>query len=380
MSQRQVKTMVVDIFAEAGITLDGTRPFDLQVKNDGFYGRFLTDGTLGLGESYMDGWWECDDIAQMIAYFSRAGLSRKFAGNARFLLNRFRAQFGNEGTKANAADGIRRHYDIGDDLYRAMLDERMVYTCAFWNDATTLAEAQVNKMELVCRKLDLKPGMKVLDIGCGWGSFAKYAVEKYGVEVVGVTNSVAQANLARELCAGLPIEIRLQDYRDITGSFDRVLSIGMFEHVCYKNHRTYMETVHRVLKDDGLTLVHTMGRKKSVVRGNDQWITTYIFPNTQVPSPAQIGEAIDDLFVLEDWENLSINYEKTLLAWNDNFEANWPQLSSSYDERFRRMWRYYLLLCAGWYRSRALQLFQVVLSKDGLLGGYRWQQERTRLN
>jgi len=378
MTQRTFKTVVGQLLSEAGITLNGSQPFDIQVKDERFFGRFLSDGTLGLGESYMDGWWESAELEEMMARFARAGLSRKFSSSARFVMNALRARILNEGNCKNAAQGVERHYDIGNDLYEAMLDSTMTYTCAFWPGATDLAGAQRGKLELVCRKLMLAPGQTVLDIGCGWGGFAAYAARNYGVSVVGITNSREQAKAAQTRCADLPVEIRLQDYREINGTFDRVLSIGMFEHVCYKNHRTYMETVHRCLKPDGLSLLHTMGRKKTVARGNDQWITRYIFPNTQVPSALQIGEAIDDLFVVEDWENLSTNYEKTLLAWHRNFEENWPQLSAKYSERFHRMWRYYLLVFAGWYRARALQLWQVVLSKEGIVGGYPWAQNRTR--
>lgn len=370
--ERQVR----EIFTAAGIRLDGSEPAALTIKNDRFYARFLRDGTLGLGESYMEGWWECQDIPAMMAKFAQAGISKKFKRNPKFIANRIKAKLSNQGSKNNALFGIRSHYDIGNDLFTAMLDPRMVYTCAYWNESSTLAQAQEDKMELICRKLELKPGMTVLDIGCGWGSFLKYAAEKYGISGVGVSNSVEQLALARELCKGLPIEFREQDYREIEGQFDRVLSIGMFEHVCYKNHRTYMELVDAVLKPGGLSLLHTMGRTKSMVRGNDQWITKYIFPNTQVPSVAQIGEAIDGLFVMEDWENLSTDYERTLLAWCENFIKNYPSLAASYDERFYRMWTYYLYICAGWYRARALQLWQVVLSKGGSPGGYSWQKQR----
>jgi cyclopropane-fatty-acyl-phospholipid synthase len=365
-----------EIFAAAGISLKGDSPTALKVHNPDFFVRFLRDGTLGLGESYMDGWWDCDDIPAMMARFSSAGISQKFRRNPKFLVNRLRARLSNQGSKANALFGIQSHYDIGNDLFQAMLDPRMVYTCAYWNESSTLAQAQEDKLELICRKLQLEPGMTVLDIGCGWGSFLKYAAEKYGIQGVGVSNSVEQIELAKELCLGLPIEFRLQDYREVQGSFDRVLSVGMFEHVCYKNHRAYMETVHRVLKPGGLSLLHTMGRTKSLVRGNDQWITRYIFPNTQVPSVQQIGRAIDGIFVMEDWENLSTDYERTLLAWQENFSRNWPQLEAKYGKRFYRMWNYYLWICAGWYRSRALQLWQVVLSKGGEPSGYRWQKNR----
>jgi cyclopropane-fatty-acyl-phospholipid synthase len=371
--------LVRGMLSEANIPLGGKEPYAMQVRDPKVFHRIVRDGTLGLGETYMEGAWDTDDLVGFMARFSSARLSEKFRRSPSFLWNRLRARLANEGDQKNALAGVRRHYDIGNDLFQAMLDPRMVYTCAYWNEATTLAEAQEAKLELLCRKLDLRPGMRVLDIGCGWGSFLKYAAEKYGIQGVGVSNSREQIGLARELCRGLPIEFREQDYRDVSGSFDRVLSVGMFEHVCYKNHRTYMEVVHRCLVDGGISVLHTMGRTKSMWRGNDQWITKYIFPNTQVPSVAQVGQAIDGLFVMEDWENLSTDYERTLLAWHDNFARNWPGLRDKYGDTFYRMWTYYLKICAGWYRSRRLQLWQVVLAKGGVPGGYHWQKQRKPL-
>jgi cyclopropane-fatty-acyl-phospholipid synthase len=253
-----------------------------------------------------------------------------------------------------------------------MLDKRMVYTCGYWKDAKTLDEAQEAKLDLTCKKLNLKPGMKVLDIGCGWGSFAKYAAEKYKVKVVGITVSKEQAVLAKALCKGLPIEIRLQDYRDLNEKFDRIVSLGMFEHVGYKNYKTYMKVVHRCLKDDGLFLLHTIGGNKSV-KSTDPWIDKYIFPNSMLPSIKQMGDAIEDYFVMEDWHNFSADYDKTLMAWYNNFENSWNKLKDDYDERFHRMWRYYLLACAGTFRARKSQLWQIVLSKDGIKEGYRFR-------
>ncbi len=376
---RNYKKVCEELFAECNVKINGAAASDIIVHDERIFAAIIRNGTLGLGESYMQGWWDCDDIPEMMAKFSKAKISQKFRKNPYFIFNRIRALVLNEGDTENAAFGVRTHYDIGNDLYRSMLDSRLTYTCGYWNNARTLEEAQRDKLELICRKLELRPGMKVLDIGCGWGSFMKYAAENYGVSCVGVSNSVEQVKYGKELCQNLPIEFRLQDYREAEGQFDRVLSVGMFEHVCYKNHRTYMEVVHRCLKDDGLSLLHTMGRTKSMVRGNDQWITKYIFPNTQVPSVAQVGESIDGLFVMEDWENLSTDYEKTLLAWYRNFDENWDALRDSYGDQFYRMWKYYLLICAGWYRSRVLQLWQVVLTKDGVPGGYQWQKSRKGL-
>jgi cyclopropane-fatty-acyl-phospholipid synthase len=252
-----------------------------------------------------------------------------------------------------------------------MLDERMTYTCGYWSGgAQTLAQAQEAKLDMICRKLQLQPGMRLLDIGCGWGSLMGFAAEHYGVQCVGVTISQEQTAWAQERYRGLPLEFRLQDYREVDEPFDRIASVGMFEHVGRKNHRTFMEVAHRCLADDGLFLLHTIG--KNTREGTpDAWIDKYIFPNGDLPSIGQMGDAFDALFVVEDLHSFGPDYDKTLMAWYANFEAAWTRFSEELGERFHRMWRYYLLSCAGAFRARDIQLWQWVLTKDGLRGGYR---------
>jgi cyclopropane-fatty-acyl-phospholipid synthase len=251
-----------------------------------------------------------------------------------------------------------------------MLDRRLVYSCAYWKDADNLDDAQEAKLDLICKKLGLRKGDRVLDIGCGWGSFARFAAEKYGVRVVGITVSSEQAALGREMCEGLPVEIRLQDYREIDEKFDHVVSVGMFEHVGYKNYRIYMEVVRRCLRDEGLFLLHTIGNNISCI-ATDPWFDKYIFPNSVVPSVKQISSAMEGLFILEDLHNFGSYYDATLTAWFANFDRNWHSLTDRYDQRFYRMWKYYLLSCAGSFRSRCLQVWQMVLSKEGVPGGYQ---------
>jgi cyclopropane-fatty-acyl-phospholipid synthase len=245
-----------------------------------------------------------------------------------------------------------------------MLDKRMLYTCGYWAAVDNLDAAQEAKLDLVCRKINLEPGMTVLDLGCGFGSFAKYAAEKFGVQVKGVTVSKEQVQLGAELCQGLPVEIRLEDYREVTGKYDRVISIGIMEHVGYKNYRTYMEKANQCLKDDGIAFIHTIGNNISSTTSN-AWITKYIFPNSMLPSIAQIARAMEGLFVMEDWHNFGQHYDKTVMAWHANFEAAWPELKDKYGERFYRMFRYYLLSCAGAFRARNIQLWQIVMTKPG---------------
>jgi len=212
--------------------------------------------------------------------------------------------------------------------------------------------------------------MKILDIGCGWGSFAKYAAEKYKVKVVGITVSKEQVELGKRLSEGLPVEIRLQDYRNLNDKFDHIVSMGMIEHVGPKNYKTYMKVVHRSLKDKGLFLLHTIGKNK-LKDPIDPWMNKYIFPNGVLPSINQIASSTENLFVMEDWHNFSADYDKTLMEWYKNFEKNWNKIESNYDKRFHRMWKYYLLSCAGLFRARKAQLWQIILSKKGILGGYK---------
>ncbi len=363
------KKIANNLLQKADIHINGDRPWDMIVHNEDLYKRVLTQGSLGLGESYMDGWWDCRELDQFFFKLLRTDLSSEIYSDWSSMLHLLKAKLFNLQSKSRAFEVGKRHYDLGNDLFEAMLDKRMVYSCAYWKNASTLDEAQENKLDLICKKLQLAPGMKVLDIGCGWGGLARYMAEKYGVNVVGITISQEQADHARTSCEHLNITFRIQDYRDLNEQFDRIVSVGMFEHVGAKNYKTFMQTVHRCLKDDGLFLLHTIG-SNVITRVGDPWITTYIFPNGQLPSPSQIAQTSENLFVMEDWHNFGADYDKTLMAWFKNFDSHWKTLQSKYDERFYRMWKYYLLSCAGLFRARQAQLWQIVFSKKGLLGGY----------
>jgi cyclopropane-fatty-acyl-phospholipid synthase len=371
------KEVIQSLLSEAQITLNGSGEADVQVKNSEFYNRVLREGLLGLGESYMNGWWEANKPDVFFYRAISAELDEKVK-SWKIFSQILKARLFNPGKKSKAFEVGEKHYDIGNALFQKMLDKRMVYSCGYWKDAKTLDEAQEAKLDLICRKLSLDPGMKVLDVGCGWGSFCKYAAEKYEVDVVGITVSKEQAELARESCKGLKVEIKLQDYRELNAEailgagnlFDRVVSVGMFEHVGYKNYRVFMKTIHRLLKEDGQFLLHTIGGNKSEIT-IDPWTNKYIFPNSMIPSIKQIGASIESLFVMEDWHNFGEYYDKTLMAWFDNFNNSWDELKSDYDDRFYRMWKYYLLSCAASFRARKNQLWQIVLSKNGIPNGYQ---------
>lgn len=365
------KEITYSLLAQAGVEPNGPHPWDIQIHDERFYRRVLRDSTLGLGESYMDGWWDCPHVDQFITKLLDARLQQKLARNYRLLWDIFIHRLINFQTKHRSKEVAVKHYDLGNELYQSMLDSNMCYSCGYWKRAATLEEAQLDKMELICQKLMLQPGMKLLDIGCGWGGLAKYAAERYGVEVVGITLSQEQKKLADERCRGLPIKILLQDYRDLPPQqFDRIVSVGMFEHVGYKNYRQFMQITANHLKDEGIFLLHTIGSNSTAIRG-DYWISKYIFPNGMLPSIQQIGRCTEDLFIMEDWHNIGADYDKTLMAWHENFNRNWPKLQHMYDQRFYRMWNYYLLACAATFRARATQLWQIVLTKYGLKGGFR---------
>ena len=357
-----MKQIVQDLIDHADIRINGKRPWDIQVNNQDLYPRVLAGGSLALGESYMDGWWECQAIDQLFDRFLKARLDTKIRVPRRLMWNAIKARIINQQRKSKAYVIGERHYDIGNDLFKNMLDKRMNYSCGYWKNTKTLDEAQEEKLDLIYRKLKLKPGMTVLDIGCGWGSLERFAAEKYHVKVVGITVSKEQVRLARKLCKGLDVEIRLQDYRDLKEKFDCVVSVGMFEHVGYKNYRKFIKVVDHCLKDGGLFLLHTIGGNKSVT-SNDPWIDKYIFPNSMLPSANQITQAYEDIFNLEDWHSFGTHYDKTLMAWHKNFNKNWNKIKIYYDERFRRMWNYYLLSCAGSFRAHKNQLWQIVFSK-----------------
>ncbi len=371
MSTESLRKTTEQILELAGVEINGSNPWDIQVHDDRFYKRVLTEAELGIGESYMDGWWDSEQLDELFFRILRARLDQKVKRKFSILLQLFIAQVYNLQSKRRATIVGEKHYDLGNDFFKVLLDKRMNYSCAYWKDAETLDEAQENKLELICKKLYLEPGMRVLDIGCGWGAFGKYAAEKYNVEVVGITVSKEQIKLGKELCKGLPVEFRFQDYRDVNEKFDRIVSVGMIEHVGYKNYRKYFEVANRCLKDDeGLFLLHTIG-DIDTRKSTDPWTHKYIFPNGMLPSAAQLGEAIEGYFVLEDWHSFGPDYDKTLLAWYNNFEKNWHKIESNYDQRFYRMWKYFLLSSAGGFRARKNQLWQLVLSKKGVLGGYK---------
>ncbi|MFL1801321.1 cyclopropane fatty acyl phospholipid synthase [Plesiomonas shigelloides] len=360
--------IATELLDKAGIMINGPRPFDMRIKHPDTLMRILQEGSLGLGESYMDGWWECDRLDVFFDKVLTAKLDQQLPSHLKDILRIARARLFNMQTRHRAWQVGKEHYDLGNDLFNAMLDPNMQYSCAYWKDADTLADAQVAKLKMICEKLQLQPGMKVLDIGCGWGGLAAYMAKEYDVSVVGVTISKEQQQLAQKRCEGLPVQIMLQDYRDLNEEFDRIVSVGMFEHVGPKNYRTYFNVVNRCLKKDGLFLLHCIGSNTSGVKA-DAWISKYIFPNGCLPSIRQIADEAEGHLIMEDWHNFGADYDKTLMAWDENFVRAWDSIKDNYSPRFYRMFRYYLNACAGAFRARDIQLWQVLFSHSGLRGG-----------
>ena len=361
----EAESIVRELFSHAGIEIGGQALGDIRVSDARFYERVLRDASIGFGESYMDEWWETDALDVTIDKICRANLKQKITGSWRLRALTVKALVLNLQSKARSGTSVEAHYDIGNDLYTRMLDPRMVYTCGYYgNGAKTLAEAQEAKLDLVARKVGLKPGMRVLDLGCGWGGFASWAAEKYGCTVLGVTLSKDQVSLGNQLWKHLPVKLQLKDYRDVTGTYDRVVSIGMMEHVGPKNHRDVIKVIDRCMVDDGVALIHTIANNRSLRHGT-AWIEKYIFPNAVAPSIAQIGRAMEGLFVLEDLHNIGPDYDPTLMAWWDNFDRTYSEISHRYDRKFYLMWKFYLLAAAGASRSRDGQLYQLVMTKTG---------------
>ena len=355
---------IKNLLKETSIEINGKKSFDPIIHNTKVYSRILRDGTLGVGESYMEGWWDCKKLDQF--FFKTLSLDLKdklFSYKLLFLI--LKSKIFNYQNIKNSNKVIAKHYDLSNDLYFSFLDSYKQYTCGYWRNTNSLDKAQEQKLDLICKKLKLKKSDKVLEFGCGWGGFAKFAAEKYGCQVTGVNISNEQVKYAKRFTKNLPVKIIKQDYRNFNSSdkYDKIVAIGLMEHIGPKNYRDLIKISYKYLKDDGLLLLHTIGNNKSV-RVIDPWIDKYIFPGAVLPSIKQLGKAFEKLFVMEDWQNFGPDYDKTLMAWNKNFNENYKKLDNQkFDLKFKRMFNFYFLSCAGLFRARKAQLWQIVLSK-----------------
>lgn len=372
----KIKKMADELLSTADVRIGGCRDWDVRINNENIYSRVLQEYSVGLGESYMDGWWDCKALDQLFAHILAAKLDQKVKKNFKMIMTLLSSKILNLQTKKRSQRVADIHYNLDNDLYRRMLGPSMAYTCGYFKDTQDLDEAQTAKYDLVCKKLQLKPGEKVLELGCGWGGLAKHAAKHYGVEMTSVNISEEQVKFAKQLCEGLSVNFYLADYRDDHTynpqgiEFDKVVSVGLCEHVGHKNYKRFMKTAWRNMKQHGLFVLHTIGSNISLT-SCDAWTQKYIFPGAQLPSEKQLSRAHEKYFIMEDWHNFGADYDKTLMKWHHNFVQSWDQIKHRYDERFFRMWSYYLLSCAGMFRARDAQLWQIVLSKDGIKGGYQ---------
>ncbi len=378
MTPRQIFTQIC---TEVGVEIGGANPGDIRVHDDRFFSRVVGDGSLGMGETYVLGWWDCEDLflflqrllsSNQVAFREHAGWRTGFA----FM----KARLMNVQKPSQVRQLADAHYNLSNALFENMLGKSMAYSCAYWHSADNLLDAQNRKLDLICRKLGLKQGQRVLDIGCGWGCFARFAAERYSCEVTGITVAKEQSEFAREFCSGLPVEICCCDYRDFNtareyGPFDKAVAIEVMEHVGYRNYRVFMEMIHRQLRSSGLLLVQTQGMNEST-RTSDPWITKYIFPGGKIPSMKQIAGAIEKLFVIQDVHNIGIHYGKTLRAWHENFDTYWRDIrrpsTAGSSEAFYRMWRYYLVVSCAYFQVRGSPVWQIVLSKGVAKDGYNF--------
>lgn len=369
------KSSINNYLQSTGVTINGSKPYDIHVHDDRFYNRLLFNPSLAAGETYMEGLWDCDRLDELFFRLCSLEFKDELYGKWSVAVKKAANVLFNFQSRIRSKEVAERHYDLGNDLYMDMLGKSMAYTCGYWKNAKTLDQAQYDKFDLVCRKVHLKPGETVLDLGCGWGTLAKFMAENYGCNVIAVNISQEQVRYAQEICKGLPVKVFLCDYRDENKynpekkPFDKIVSVGLCEHVGHKNYPRFMQLVRNNLKDNGLFLLHTIGKNESS-HLCDPWITKYIFPNGILPSVKLLSGAMENLFIIEDLHNFGADYDKTLMAWHKNFNDNWPHLKEKYSQTFFRLWNYYLLTNAGAFRARSVQLWQMVLSPKGVPGGY----------
>jgi len=328
--------------------------------------QLLCDGFLGFGEAFMAGDLEVEgDLQELLRLgiclrYDRPNLS--FWQNVRFLAH----SLATRNTLGRTPQNIEHHYDLGDEFYQLFLDQTLTYSCAYFtSERDSLEQAQLNKYEHICRKLKLRPGEKLLDIGCGWGGMLIYAAQNYGVNGLGNTLSLNQCEYARSKIEQLglqnQIEVVLKDYREITGKFDKFVSIGMFEHVGKKFIPVFMHKVSQLLKKGGIGLLHTIG--KNTECPGDPWIMKYIFPGGYIPKLSEIVREMGRSdFPIMDVENLRFHYGHTLDRWAGNYEKNVEEVRCMFDESFVRMWRLYLHACSAGFKYGSSRLYQILFS------------------
>ncbi len=332
--------------------------------------RIQRDGIFGLGETYEQGLWSTDHLDEYMDQVFTAPPPRlsPFVWS-RLILGALDKRIFNRQAGRGAFNIGEKHYDLGNDLFHSMLDTSMSYTSGYWASADTLEQAQEAKLDLICRKLNLQPGQHILDIGCGWGNFAEHAARNYGTRVTGVTVSKEQAEFARKRCENLPVDIRLQDYREVDELFDHVVSIEMIEAVGRKNLPNYYSVVDRCLSEGGLFALQVISGN-TLTRTSDRrldqyilWLVRNIFPDGYLPRADELVPPRKTALRIVDWHRYDDDYNQTLLAWAARFNENWSQIADQYDERFYRRWNFYLHGCAAMFRAQLIDVNQLVYTK-----------------
>lgn len=358
---------------EAEIEINGNNQGDIHVHNPKLYSRVMAGGSLALGESYMDGWWDSDRLDVFFTKLLQSNIQDKVQSDPATILAGLHARIFNSQQGNKAFEIGKRHYDMGNALFERMLGKTMAYSCAFFDGVKDLDHAQTNKINTSLNKLHAKPGMTLLDIGCGWGSIIHQAASTYKLDATGITVSHEQKEWSNRAIAADNLEgsarVKYQKWQDLPSDqqYDRIISIGAFEHFGYKNYKSFFEKVRSVLKDDGIFLLHTIGGL-TPVHANEPWLEKYIFPHSMLPAMSQISKASTGVLAMKHVEEKGRNYDPTLMAWYTNLDKNWEEIRktdpSHYDTRFRRMMDYYLLMCAGTFRSGKNQVWQIIFTKD----------------
>jgi len=372
-----MKNRIEGILNEIGVTINGNKPYDLKINNKQFLTKMMLSASpsIDAGEAYMNGDWDCEQLEELFFRICKSEMDSELYSKFGSFFYTLKNSIINQQSPSKSHEVAKKHYNLGNRFYELMLGKSMAYTCSYWKNAHSLDEAQFDKYDLICKKLYLKPGEKVLELGCGWGGLAKYMAEKYGCEVVAIDIGEQPSSYAKKLCKDLPVTVHQCDYRSThiynpqNKPFDKIVSVGVLEHVGYKNYTPFLNIANSFIKPDGIFLLHSIGGNVSL-NYCDPWINKYIFPNGMLPSIKQLGEALEHKFIVEDLQNFGAYYDKTLMAWRSNLNNNWDELKPSYDERFRRMMNYYLASCAGGFRARSMQLWQYVLTPKGMLNGY----------
>lgn len=341
---------------------------DIIVNNNNFYTKLLKHGEIGLGESYVDKDWDSNNLEETLynLIINQKKIENAIIKNSPNLIIKKLLDIPSDiFSTDNTKNDIKFHYDIGNKLYENMLGKSMLYSCAyFYKQGLSLDEAQYAKLDLIAKKLNLKEGMRVLDIGCGFGTAAIYLSKKFNVNILGISLSKEQINYFNSIYTGTQVQVIYKDYRELTrehnNSYDCIYSIGMFEHIGINNHIDYYNKCFKLLKTNGTMLIHTIVSNKRLYSHNS-WITKYIFPGAELPHISDFTKKYTDNWLLQDLQCIGKSYSKTLLAWKKNI--NDSSVFNNYDDKFKRTWNYYLLLCSAAFRAREITVFQLVYFK-----------------